>query len=454
MTLDAPVRPSTSPPDFGGTAHIRGDGRRFVLWLLVLLGLAVVVRLPFLPRLGQAYDLDSYRIWMGAIQDHGLDEVFTRTDTDYVGYHYLLWVLGVAYGDHASTVTIRDKELRLWLKVPGLAGDLVAGLLVGGVARSLARHRPRDLNPRLRQIGARLRVSGASVLGLGAAALLLFHPTVLYAGSYWGQQDLLVGCFMLAAVWLGWHRRPVAAAAVLGLGVIVKPQPLVIGPLLALLIWKRSGLVGLLRAGLSGVAVLALGHLYFVLAGNGERVLEIYLIQLQQTEHLSFSAYNLWWPAERLWGARPNTPLPVLGAVGITYGLIAMLLTVAALLWTGRHLLTRADTATDALWSVGAFLAAYYLCAGGVHERYIVPAFAFLVPVVVNAPRPRLPVMILTATTALNLLIALPMDRRWHSGDPVWLTIVLALITTVAVFRLVLTPPAEREPRGSVSAGP
>ena len=49
--------------------------------------------------------------------------MFERTNTDYVGYHYVLWALGKAYRGHASQVTVRDKALRVWLKVPGLVGD-------------------------------------------------------------------------------------------------------------------------------------------------------------------------------------------------------------------------------------------------------------------------------------------------------------------------------------------
>jgi hypothetical protein len=91
---------------------------------------------------------------------------------------------------------------------------------------------------------------------------------VLYASSYWGQQDSLVAFFMLLACWLAWGRQPVWAAAALAVGTIVKPQPLVLVPLLAWIVWRRSSWRGLLVAVAVGAVVLALGHAY-LLTGTG-----------------------------------------------------------------------------------------------------------------------------------------------------------------------------------------
>ena len=390
--------------------------------------LGLLVRLPFLPRLGHAYDQDAYRRWMGAIQDHGLAQVFERTDTDYVGYHYILWALAQGYGGRASAATVRDKELRVWLKLPGLAGDLLTTGLVALVARSLARGREVTLGGRWRRAAARLRLRPADLAGLVAAALFLFHPAVLYAGSYWGQQDSLVTFFMLLAAWLAWRGGSGWAGAALAVGTIVKPQPLVLVPVLAWLVWQRSGWRGLLRSGLAGAAVLVAGHVYFILTGNTARMWQIYTFQISQNEHLSFSAYNLWWPFERLLNARPESAILSADGVSLTYGFTAtaLVLLVLALAWRSlQHTDLR-----SMLLAGGAWLAGYYLVASGSHERYALPALAFLLPALALAPRLRWPLLLYSAALFANLIIALPLDRRWAQGDQTWLTLVVAGVMT------------------------
>jgi hypothetical protein len=408
--------------------------------MVALLAIGVLVRLPFLPRLGHGYDTDAYRVWMGAIQDYGLAAVFEHTDTDYVGYHYILWALGKAYGQPASQVTIRDKPLRVLLKLPGLAGDLLAASLVAVVVRETAGWHGRERNRWTRPMGpARLNLTAADVAGLTAAALFLLHPAVLYAGSYWGQQDSLVAFFMLLPCWLAWQRAPAWAGAALAVGVLIKPQPLMLGPLLAWVVWRRSAWPGLLRGGLAGAAVLAVGHAYFLVHGNAERILRIYAFQLTQNEHLSFAAYNLWWPFERLGGARPESVIVSVGGLALTYGMIAVVLVVGVLALTWVAL--RRDDAVGLLLAAGYFAAGYYLVAAGGHERYGLPVLIFLVPALAFTPRLRWPLLLFSAAIMLNLLLGLPLDRRWRQGDPVWLSIAVSGLAAIAVAALTIVIP-------------
>jgi hypothetical protein len=213
--------------------------------------------------------------------------------------------------------------------------------------------------------------------------------------------------------------------------VIVKPQPLVLGPVLAWLAWRRAGWPGLVRGGLAGATVLLAGHAYFLLTGNGERIWAIYTFQLTQTEHLSFGAYNLWWPFERLLDARPDTPILPFGPGLLTYGTLASLLTLVMLALTWRAI--RDADATGVLVAAGCWLAGYYLVASGVHERYALPAIAFLVAALPLATRLRGPLLLFSLCVFANLIIALPMDRRWYQGEPLWLSIVVSGATVLSV---------------------
>jgi hypothetical protein len=429
------VLPQVTPPAQADELHSRPpESLRFAVALVVVLVAGILVRLPFLPRLGHAYDQGEYIAWLAAIQDHGLARVYEHSNADYVGYQYILWAIGKAYGGRAAEATVRDKDLRVWLKLPGLAGDLLTTSLIAIVAAALARGREANLGPRLRRIAGRLQLSAAQVAGLAAGALYLFHPAVLYAGSYWGQQDSLVIFFMLLACWLGWNRLPGWAGAMLALGIMVKPQPLLLGPLLAWIVWRQTSWPGLARGALVGGAVLAAGHVHFVLAGHTDRLWEIYTLQIQQTEHMSFGAYNLWWPADLLAGVRPDTTLLAIGSIAISAGAVALLLvmTVLGIAWY----CARGNDAVQILIAVGVWLAGYSVVAAGSHERYALLALAFFLPALPVQHRLRWALLLYTVATFANLLIALPLDRRWDQGDPTWLTIVVSGAMVIAALGL------------------
>ena len=387
-------------------------------------------RWTYLPRLGNAYDLDAYRQWTAAIQDYGLDEVFDRTDADYVGYHYLLWVIGKGFPRDAGAVTVRDKELRLWLKAPGLLGDLVSTLVVIVVAYAAVPPATRLPSRPARRLARLMRLTDRQMLALGAGVLWGMHPALVYTSAYWGQNDSLVTAFALAAVWAALRRRPALAAALLAAGAVIKPQPLIVAPVLAWVVLQRSGWAGILRGALSGAAVLLAGHLYFILTGHLEDLARIYRNAVLTPQRLSFSAYNLWWPVEKL-GAKPEETAVSLGPLDVTWARLATPLVLAVLIVTMRGLLRRRDD-VGVLVACAYLIIGYFMAGIGVHERYVLPAFAFLLPVLPLVRRWVLPVLLLSFTLTVNAVMGLPVDRLYHQGEPAWLSMGVVGLNVVA----------------------
>lgn len=425
------------------------------LWL-ALLALLLLARLPYLPRLGNAYDLGAYLEWTAAIQQHGLAQVFERSSADYVGYQYVLWAIGEGFGRDAGATTVRDKELRIWLKLPGLIGDLLSTVAVIGLAHRLAT----GAGARL-QSGAARRLAGAAGLtDAGALALLAgflwaLHPALIYAGVYWGQNDSLVTAFALAAVWAGLDRRPMLAAVLLATGAMLKPQPLIIVPVLAWVIVTRCGWGGMVRAAVSGTAVLVAGHLYFVLTGNWSAIVAIYRNAVLTTEQLSYSAYNLWWPLQRTVHPAATDTAFRLGSVALPWGMLASWLVLGVLAATATGLLRRRDDA-GVLLAAAYFIVGYFTVGAGIHERYNLPAIAFLLPALPLAGRWALPVLILSVTVTVNAAMGAPLDRLYRQGEPVWLSMVVAA-ANVALFLWMTwliagprapSPPDQSQPTG------
>lgn len=400
---------------------------RLAIATAIVLLLGVTVRLPYLPRIGNGYDLEEYRRWTAAIQQHGLAHVFEYSTADYVGYLYLLWGVAALHDGDLSATTLNDERLHRLLKVPGLVGDVLTTVLIIALTATLAAgSRCRMPNPAARTIAERLGLRDAEALALGAGLVWSLHPVVLYTGVYWGQQDALVTAFALGAVWVALRGRPALAAGLLVAGATLKPQPMLIAPVLAWVIVRRSGWGGALRAVAAGGVVLVLGHGYFVLTGNLDAIAGIYRDAALAPQRLTFSAYNLWWPLARDGSLTARDTALTLGALSISYGDLAMTLTLLA---AGVTLagLWRRDDDTGVLLACGYFIIAFFTLASGVHERYNVPALTFLVPAVVLERRWMLPVLALSLTATANAALTLPFQRLYPQGNPAWLPLAVAV---------------------------
>ena len=122
------------------------------------------------------------------------------------------------------------------------------------------------------------------------------------------QIDAAIAAAMLMSIVLFALGRPGWGGAVWAVGFAVKPHPVVILPVLAVLAYRRSGWRGPLRAAGGAALVLALVLGPWVLHGDGTRVYNTYKILFQSdlySGRLSSAAWNLWW----FWDVHSH-PLP------------------------------------------------------------------------------------------------------------------------------------------------
>ena len=171
---------------------------------------------------------------LGAVFQHVNFEVMTT-----IGYPPP-WALvaGLAYRiTYALVPNLIVYDLAL--KIPVIVATIGLAYLVAAV---------------LQNLGAQAAVARR------AWAFLLFNPLVLYVGAAWGQIDVIVTLFAVAALVLVWAGRWASSAFLLALAVCVKPTPLPI--VLVVLAW----LVGESpRQALRYAAVFAGGVVLFAL---------------------------------------------------------------------------------------------------------------------------------------------------------------------------------------------
>ena len=93
----------------------RSDERRLaVVAIAVLLVLAAAIRMPFwLATTHIDGDPLLWQVWSRAIHQHGFVNIFSSTDTNYTGYHYVLWPISAAYARISPDYELGTASLRV-----------------------------------------------------------------------------------------------------------------------------------------------------------------------------------------------------------------------------------------------------------------------------------------------------------------------------------------------------
>ncbi|HYM14321.1 MAG TPA: hypothetical protein VEZ14_02045 [Dehalococcoidia bacterium] len=403
-------------------------GRSWPAWLplaaIVAAALAVRTALvPFHAYLPGGYlDERFWTTWMQAIHEHGILNVFASTTTNYVGYQWVLWVLSAVYERAGGAYADPGAGLHLLVKGPSVLADVLLIVVTWQATAALVADQPR-----------------ARRLALTAAAVVAFQPAVLYDGAVWAQTDASISVAMLAAVVLAARGRPGWAWAAWAGGFLIKPQPVLVLPVLLVLTLRTSGWRGTARGTFAacGVAALLLGP--WILHGDAYRVATAYRALMgSDYGRLSVSAWNTWWFADRFSHAAPQDPVAILPFV--TYRALGMLLSLGAAALAAGYLW--AETSLRRALIAGAYMAfAFYMLPVSIHERYLLPCIVLLLPVAMAERRWLWLYVPASCNLFLNMFVIAPSvaswSGRWVDAPFIWavasLNVALFVIFTGAV---------------------
>ena len=385
------------------------DRRPAAVWLTGIVAAALALRLTLAPayaRLPDGY-LDEWfwTSWMFAIHDHGVLNVFRTTEANYVGYQWVLWLLSLVYGAIGGAYRLGDPKLHLLVKAPSICADLALIVAAYHATCTVA-----DQSDGARRPGRDTgRVTRAQQAGLLAAAVLALQPAVVYDSAVWAQTDAAVAVALLAALLLLSRGHATAAWVVWALGMSVKPQAVVILPLLVVATLQGHGPRILLRGGGAAFATFGLILTPWMLHGDTLLLTRAYAALFgSDYGRLSVSAWNSWWFVDRVASLRPSDTVVI--APFLTYRLLGLALSAAAATLAAGYSSARRDL--RGLLIAGAYLAfAFYMLPMSIHERYLFPALALLLPVAI-------------------------VDRRW-----LWIYAPASLALFVNMF--VIAPPVE-----------
>jgi Gpi18-like mannosyltransferase len=389
------------------------------LWLLF--GPALLLRLLLLPLPEPIeFDLTYFWLpWMNYGAEHGLVQLYLHGEplVNYPPFFLSLLVgLGKLYALLVPSLEHTPLQSAL-IRLPGVLADMGVGALLYLAATQIERLRGRT-----------------SRLPLLAAGLWLLNPAVIYVSAVWGQVDSLHTMWMLAALLAALHRRWGWSGVFMGIGLLTKLQAITMVPLLALLAWW-SGWRSLVRWSASTAAMFLGGLLPLWITGAGQPVFDVYFGAVGFYPAMSMNAYNPWFIVQlrtrAVLGYWLEDSTAVLGPVTLRHlglGLLAgyVLLVLATL---GRRWREQPGTPLgqdSAIERVAAFFATgllvfgFFMLATQMHERYILPALAPLALTAALLRPARIPFVLLTVTTFLNLIHVLPLTRDQIQLMEIW----------------------------------
>ncbi|MFN2449402.1 MAG: phospholipid carrier-dependent glycosyltransferase [Candidatus Baltobacteraceae bacterium] len=407
------------------------------LW--VLLGAGFIIRLLFMGQNGFANDVSSFEAWALTLTAHPLWQFYGSTSfADYPpGYFYVLWIVGHVYalfGPHASL-----DLLKYLVKLPAVLVDLADGALLFAVVRRFASERA----------------------ALGAAALFLLNPAIIFISASWGQVDSISAGLALVGVYLLLRSEDAEGAVsarfiafawmVLAYSLLIKPQAAVLIPLFAAFAFaSRDRLRERLNATGVGMALGVL--LVFVLTLPFHPAADAFVWLYHKYEfgknvyaYNSVNAFNLWsirwWQGDVPPGFWQKDSLPIFFLPQYVWGIV--LLAAATALTIVRYLQTRTPRAL--VESAALLSLAFFMISTRMHERYVYEGLIFTIAAVPFARRYVAAALIFSFTLFVNLFYSMTyLDVVTHGSRTItnaqdlwpWVTHPVSLLNVATFFIL------------------
>lgn len=336
---------------------VEGGGKSWPALLLTAV-IAVVMRIIIaLIYEGFATDIGCFKGWAMAAYEYGPAKFYTSgMFADYPpGYMYVLWVLG--FLRDILGINSQSAIFTLIIKLPSIIAEVVTALIVFKTAK--------------KEMGR--------TFALLCAAFLLFNPAMFFNSSVWGQIDAFFILFALLTIDYLRKDNPWMGAMFFAISVLIKPQAIMLAPVIGLYylyaLFKKDnltrGVLGMIGGAVIAVAVFAA----FVYPFTGDQpitwIFQKYTGTIVSYPYATINAFNLFALTGGNW---VNSATPFWFLNYQTWGIIFIVficLMVVFLQWRSRE--------QGRLFELAAFLViSVFMLAHSMHERYLLPACVFL----------------------------------------------------------------------------
>ncbi len=364
--------------------------REIAVFAAILVG-AFIVRVLLFPYQGYVNDTNSYLSWFNTAATYGVRPFYSVVSwCDYPPFNvYLFWSAGSVINAFSLSGQAAVNVLKL---VPTLFDLATVTLIYFFLRKQLT------LNQ--------------TILG---TALYAFNPAILFNVGVWGQFDVIYTFFLVLSLILALRNKPEVSAVAFGVGLLTKPQGIALLPLVALLIFKKSGIKRLLFSIVAFVATIFVVILPFEWGNPVTFLSNIYFGAYSGYAYTSINAFNLW-GMFGLW--IPDGGLYILGW--------ALFGAFAAFILYVFHKRFKVSGEWLALFTTFMLFFAFFMLPTRIHERYLFPAIAILALMFPLVKKARLFYVGITGTLLVNqayVLYYLNLDSFIPSGDLVVLAV-------------------------------
>lgn len=319
----------------------------FIVSLLIRIVSSVVY-------VGNESDMGCFMSWADMVFNDGIGQ-FYKSDAfhDYPpGYMYILYIVGAVKA--LFGVQYGSPMCLLITKLPAVIADMITGYLVYRIAS-----RKTD------------KVFSAILSGM-----YLLCPAIILDSAVWGQTDAVFTLFIVIMCYLVTEKKLVASYFVFAVAILIKPQSLILTPVLICAIidqvflenfnWKkffRNLLLGLCAILMIGILIMPFGF---------KEALSQYTDTLGSYEYATINAYNIWTVFGLNWASQYGK------AFGITYqnlGTIAIVAIVALSIYVS----IKCKKKESKYYFIGALIVtSVFTFSVRMHERYLFPAMILL----------------------------------------------------------------------------
>ena len=361
------------------------SGKRAVIIMAVVITAGLVLRVLLgLAVPGYPADMSCWTAWSQAAAGKGLFSAYENTSfLDYPpGYLYVLHVLGNT--GNLLGIECYTPLYNLILKIPAIIADL-------GMAWMLYALGKKENNVKL---------------GLLLAVLYAINPLTILNSAAWGQIDSILTIAIAGYLILLYRKRIAAAALVFAAGLLLKPQMLFFGPVLAVVFIKhlsedgiRKGLRTFLFGFTGGAALFVLAVLPFSIGKEWTWIIDKYMGTINSYPYATLNAANLFGLLKFNWQPIENTflgvKLSVLGMAGLVFSVFVYFL----LSFINRK-------RSDIFILTALLMTGIYALGHKMHERYLFPVMVILLMGFIYQKRSELLFLYGLVTTALFINVA------------------------------------------------
>lgn len=363
--------------------HVTFSKAREWLPLSLILVIALIVRLGYLPYIGYQVDFLWNLKRAAAIQHNGLFKVYQVKDTDYPPVVLMLFgIVGALQawrGGALNLSTLNDPTLITLFKIFPLVADFA---LIVVLYYWLRKER---------------------WLCWLIPLTLAISPGLLLDSALWGQSDSLMALFVILVLLALSRDKPLLAWLFFAAAMLTKFQSVVLLPLLVILTLRRYGrralaVCTLLASIIGGVVLLP-----FFIGSGVQPTLMPYLSTVGEYPVVTANALNLWYV---LSPHKPGVPLPwpddkfsdatsFMGIVSYKQAGFVLLglyvLFICCLVWrqAGQH--------REFIWAAALYLS-FFMLPTEIHERYLYPTAVLLI-IAITQQRRVWPLAIVSAVT-------------------------------------------------------